>query len=156
MKIWVNGHEWAKQQARKAGLGFTGLSNGFASCEDPALLQRICDALQPGTIEVFFQRWLARLPLPLGPADQRAGYWWELSMAQVEVSRTIVFDAPRHARAFFEALVTDNLDLGRRDTIEIISDRRVRADTASEFKTKISPAAPRSPSTPSTSTPASR
>ena len=137
MKIWVNGHEWAKQQARKAGLGFTELSNGFASCEDPALLQRICDVLQPGTIEVFFQRWLARLPLPLGPDDQRAGYWWELSMAQVEVSRTIVFDAPRHARAFFEALVTDNLDLGRPDTIEIIFDRQVRADTASEFKTKI-------------------
>ena len=137
MKIWVNGHEWAKQQARKAGLGFTELSNGFASCEDPALLQRICDVLQPGTIEVFFQRWLARLPLPLGPDDQRAGYWWELSMAQVEVSRTIVFDAPRHARAFFEALVTDNLDLGRPDTIEIIFDRQVRAGTASEFKTKI-------------------
>jgi hypothetical protein len=121
-EIWVNGHGWAKQQARKAGLGFTELSKGFASCEDPALLQRICDVLQPGTIEVFFQRWLARLPLPLGPADQDAGYWWELSTAQVEVSRTIVFDAPRHARAFFEALVTDNLDLGRPDTIEIIFD----------------------------------
>ena len=66
VKIWVNGHEWAKQQARKIGLQFTELSNGFASCEDPALLQRICDVLQPGTIEVFFQRWLHRLPLPLG------------------------------------------------------------------------------------------
>jgi hypothetical protein len=29
------------------------------------------------------------------------------------VSRTLVFDAPRRARAFFEALVTDNLDIGR-------------------------------------------
>jgi hypothetical protein len=54
MKIWVNGHEWAKQQARKAGLGFTELSNGFASADDPALLQKIYDALQPGTINVFF------------------------------------------------------------------------------------------------------
>jgi hypothetical protein len=86
------------------------------------MLQRICDALQPGTINVFFQRWLARLPLPLGPADQRAGYWWELSMAQVEVSRTIVFTQPRHARAFFEALVTDNLDLGRPDTLSELQD----------------------------------
>src|SRR5258705_6165426 len=68
VKIWVNGHERAKQQARKAGLPFTELSNGFASCEDPALPQRICDALQPGTISVFFQRWLHRLPLPPGPA----------------------------------------------------------------------------------------
>jgi hypothetical protein len=137
VKIWVNGHEWAKQQARMVGLGFTELSNGFASTEDPVLLQRICDALQPGTINVFFQRWLARLPLPLGPKDSDAGYWWECSMAQVEVSRTIVFTQPRHARSFFDALVTDNLDLGRPDTLEIIFDRQIRKDTVSDFKTKV-------------------
>lgn len=137
VKVWVNGHEWAKQQARKLGLGFTELSNGFAACDDPALLQRICDSLQPGTIEVFFQRWLHRLPLPLGPADRQAGYWWECSMAQVEVSRTIVFSAPRYARAFFDALVTDNLDPGRPETLEIIFNRQVRKDTVSEFKTKV-------------------
>jgi hypothetical protein len=34
-------------------------------------------------------------------------------MRQVETSRTLVFDAPRRARAFFEALVADNLDIGR-------------------------------------------
>jgi hypothetical protein len=137
VKIWVNGHEWAKQQARKAGIGFTELSNGFAAAHDPVLLQRICDALQPGTINVFFQRWLARLPLPLGPADRQAGYWWECSMAQVEVSRTIVFTAPRHARAFFDALVTDNLDLGRPDTLEIISGRQIRSNTGGEFRTNV-------------------
>ena len=141
VKVWVNGHEWAKQQARKIGFSFTELSNGFASAEDPAVLQRICDALQPGTISVFFQRWLSRLPLPLGAADQEAGYWWELSMAQVEVSRTIVFTQPRHARAFFEALVTDNLDLGRPDTVEIIFGRRIvngrQRATQGTFKTKV-------------------
>lgn len=36
-------------------------------------------------------------------------------MRQVETSRTIVFDAPRRARHFFEALVVDNLDIGRPD-----------------------------------------
>jgi hypothetical protein len=34
MKIWVNGHEWSKRQATKAGIGFTELSNGFATCAD--------------------------------------------------------------------------------------------------------------------------
>jgi hypothetical protein len=141
MKIWVNGHEWAKQQARKLGVCFTELSNGFAACEDPAVLQRICDALQPGTINVFFQRWLARLPLPLDAADQRAGYWWELPMAQVEVSRTIVFAQPRYARGFFEALIADNLDLGRPDTVEIVFGRQIRDGrqraTQGTFKTKV-------------------
>ncbi len=31
LKVWVNGHEWAKRQCTKAGIGFTELSNGFAS-----------------------------------------------------------------------------------------------------------------------------
>ena len=137
VKVWVNGHEWAKQQARKRGPGFTELSNGTAACDDPGLLQRICDSLQPATIEVFFQRWLHRLPLPLAAANRDAGWWRELPVAQVEVSRTIAFNQPRYARAFFDALVTDNLDLGRPDTIEIIFDRQVRSDTISDFQTKV-------------------
>jgi hypothetical protein len=120
VKVWLNGHEWAKRQADQAGIGFTELSNGFASCTDPAGLQGICDRLGPGTIQVFFERWMSRLPLPLTEADHAAGYWWELSMRQIETSRTMVFDAPRRARAFFEALVVDNLDIGRPDRVELI------------------------------------
>ena len=140
MKIWLNGHEWAKRQAGKAGVGFSELSNGFATCADPAALQAICDRLGPGPIRVFAERWWSILPLPLTEHDRAAGYWWELSMRQVETSRTLVFDAPRHARGFFEALVTDNLDLGRPDTIEIIFDRQIRGGkkaTGGEFKTKV-------------------
>ena len=109
----------------------------FASCDDPAALQAICDRLQPGTIEVFVQRWLHRLPLPFTAADRDAGYWWETSMRQVEVSRTVVFDAPRHARGFFEALVADNLDIGRPHNVEIIFARKVRRDTKGVFRTAI-------------------
>src|SRR6516164_1764212 len=136
-KIWVNGHEWAKRQAARAGIGFTGLSNGFAACDDPAALQQICDRLRPGTIEVFAQRWLHRLPLPFGRTDQQAGYWWEISMRQVEVSRTIVLDAPRRARAFFEALIADNLDIGRPANVELIFKRHIRRDTPGVFRTTI-------------------
>ena len=120
IKVWVNGHEWAKRQCAHAGIGFAELSNGFATCEDPAGLQAICDRLGPGEIQAFAERWLELLPLPLTVADQAAGYWWELSLRQVEISRTLVFDAPRRARAFVEALVADNLDLGRPDSVELI------------------------------------
>jgi hypothetical protein len=120
VKVWLNGHEWAKRQAAQTGIGFSELSNGFATCEDPAGLQAICDRLGPVTIAVFFERWMSILPLPLTPADRVAGYWWELSMRQVETSRTMVFDTPRHARRFFEALVVDNLDIGRPGHVELI------------------------------------
>jgi hypothetical protein len=141
-KIWINGHEWAKRQATHAGIGFTELSNGFAATDDPAGLQAICDRLGPATIEAFAERWLAVLPLPLTPHDQAGGYWWEISMRQVEVSRTIVFAQPRHARGFFEALVADNLDIGRPEQVELIfAGRRARPGrrpaTPEVFKTKV-------------------
>ena len=125
MKIWVNGHEWSKRQATAAGIAFTELSNGFASCADPVALQAVCDRFGPEAITAFCQSWLDRLPLPLTPADRAAGYWWDLSMRQVEFSRTIVFTAPRHARAFFETLVADNLDLGRPEHVEVIFGRKI-------------------------------
>ena len=126
VKVWVNGHEWAKRQAAAAGIGFTALSNGFASCEDPAVLQAICDRFGPGTVQVWFQRWMAKIPLPLDDADRDAGYWWELSMRQVETSRTLVFDDDVHARAFFEALLCENMDLGRPENVELLFRRGQR------------------------------
>ena len=71
-------------------------------------------------------------------------------MRQVEVSRTLVFDAPRRARAFFEALVADNLDIGRPDTVELIfhgpPDRTgAPVSSAASPRPRWSPATPRSP-----------
>jgi hypothetical protein len=120
VKVWINGHEWAKRQAARAGIGFTELSNGFASCDDPAALQEICDRLGPKEINSFFGNWMDVLPLPLSKYDREEGYRWELSMRQIEVSHTLVFDQPRNARAFFEALVADNLDIGRPGSAELI------------------------------------
>jgi hypothetical protein len=141
IKVWVNGHEWAKRQAAGAGIGFAELSNGFAACDDPAGLQAICDTLGPHQIQAFCNRWLDALPLPLSGADEVAGYWWEFSMRQIETSRTIMFDAPRHARSFFEALVADNLDVGRPDTVEIVFGRQIRnghrRSTPGVCKTKV-------------------
>jgi hypothetical protein len=136
-KIWFNGHEWAKRQAAKAGLPFKELSNGFASCEDAVALQEICDRLGPGQIRVFAERWWARLPLPFTRADREAGYWWDISMRQVEIAKTITFTAPRHARAFFEALAADNLDIGRPDNMEIIFNRQIRSVTKGVFRTAV-------------------
>ena len=136
--MWINGHEWAKRQATKAGIAFTELANGFATCEEPVRLQTICDQLNAARIQLFFERWMRHIPTPLTAADRAGGYWWELSMRQIEMSRTIVFDAPRRARGFFEAVVADNLDIGRPDEVKVIFDRKqIRSNTRSEFATKV-------------------
>ena len=101
-------------------------------------MQAICDRLGPGTIGVFAERWWSILPLPLTEHDRAHCYWWEISLRQVEVSRTLVFAAPRHARAFFEALVADNLDIGRPEQLEVIFNRRTRGPIPQgAFKTKV-------------------
>src|SRR5205814_3175013 len=74
---------------------------------------------------------------PFTRADRQAGYWWDISMRQVEVATTITFTAPRHARAFFEALAADNLDIGRPDNMEIIFNRQVRCVTKGVFRTAV-------------------
>src|SRR6059058_3971586 len=143
VKVWLNGHEWAKRQALAAGIGFTALSNGFASADDPQALQQICDRFGPGTVQAWFERWMARIPLPLTSEDRDAGYWWELSMRQIETSRTLVFDDDVHARAFFEALLCENMDLGRPENVELLFRRGQRLGRPTippargGFKTKI-------------------
>jgi hypothetical protein len=137
LKLWVNGHDWAKRQATAEGLAFTELANGFATCQDPARLQAICDRLTPARFQAFFNYWIARIPCPFTRADRLAGYWWHLSMRQVEVSRTLVLDAPRRARALFEAVVADNIGIGRPAAITVLFARRVQRNTHSLFRTRV-------------------
>ncbi|MGH9252896.1 MAG: hypothetical protein ACRD0W_25810, partial [Acidimicrobiales bacterium] len=136
--VWLNGHEWAKRQADQAGIAYTALANGFAACDDPAALQAICDRFGPDDVQGFFDRWMAVIPTPLSDTDRDGGYWWELSMRQVEVSRTLVIDDPRRARGFFEALVTDNIGIGRPHEVHAVfgRDRRGRT-TALPFATRV-------------------
>jgi len=137
LKIWLNGHSWAQRQASTAGLRYTQLANGFATCEDPARLQTLCDRLSPARFQAFFNYWIARMPCPFTRTDRLAGYWWQLSMRQIEVARTIVLDAPRHARAFFEALVADNIGIGRPAAVTVLFARRVQRNTQSTFRTRV-------------------
>ncbi len=136
-KVWLNGHEWAKQQCDHAGVGYTALANGFAACEDPAALQAICDRFGPADVQAFFDRWTAVIPTPFTPADRAAGYWWELSMRQVEVSHTLVFDNPRRARGFFEALVADNIGIGRPAEVAMVFARPLRRPTKHPYRARI-------------------
>lgn len=136
-KVWVNGHEWAKHQAAQAGIGFAALANGFAACDDPAGLQAICEDFGAEDVQGFFDRWIATIPTPFTAADRTAGYWWELSVRQVEASRTLVFDDPRRARGFFEALVTDNVGIGRPHEVAAVFARRVTRRTPGIFRTRI-------------------
>ena len=143
-KLCLNGNEWAKRQAARAGIGFTPLDNGFASFDDPAdvaRVQEICDSLGPAHIDALLRKWLAILPNPFTPEDETAGYRYELSVLQAEFSLTQMLDRPVSGRIFFEQVLHDNLDIGRPDQISLIFNRRIirkgRTATRGRFRTRV-------------------
>ena len=136
-KACSNGHHWSQQQARAAGIGFEALDNGFLSADDPRRLQEICDRLGPGHIERFVRKWLALLPHPFSAADRRAGYLYQISVLQAEMSLTQVLDRPLSGRVFFEDVVRSNLDAGRPDKVSLIFDRRVTKATQGRWRTRV-------------------
>jgi hypothetical protein len=140
-KLCINGNEWAKRQAARAGIGFEPLDNGFAACGDVPALQALCDSLGPAHIEALARKWLAILPNPFTAADEAAGYTYELSLLQAEFSLTQMLDAPVAGRIFFEQVLHDNLDIGRPDQISLVFGRRILAGrkrkTPGRFRTRV-------------------
>jgi hypothetical protein len=140
-KCCINVHHWAQRQARKAGIGFEALDNGFASCEDPSALAAICCRFGPSHVEAFITKWLTRLPRPLSSDDRAAGYDYDISVLQAEFALTQVLDRPLSGRVFFEEVIRDNLDAGRADQVSLSFERRVRtrgkAPTPSRFRTRV-------------------
>ena len=70
--LWccANGHEWAKCQLAKAGIGFEALDNGLRSVEDPAAAHRICARLGAGHLRALLARMMAVVPDPLCAHDR--------------------------------------------------------------------------------------
>ncbi len=137
IRVWVNGHEWAKRQLSRKGIRYKELQNGFFECDDPIALQKVCDSFSAEDVDSFFRRWLRRLPHPFTAADRRAGMRYQLSILQMEVSLTQVFDRSLHGREFFEEVIRDNLDVGRPDRVQLLFQRRVRRDTPGRFRTRV-------------------
>jgi hypothetical protein len=140
-KLCINGNEWAKRQAAKAGIGFEALDNGFAACDDPRRLQRTCDRLDAARIDALLRKWLARLPHPFTAADRRAGYRYDVSILQAEFSLTQMLDRPAAGRVFFETVISENLDVGRPDRVSLIFDRKLVTrgyrPTPGRFRTRV-------------------
>jgi hypothetical protein len=140
-RLCINGHEWAKPQAAKEGIGFTALDNGFATVADPGALQAICDRLGPAQIQGLLDKWLAILPGAFTDTDRDAGYRYELSILQAEFSLTQMLDQPVSGRVFFEHVIRDNLDAGRPDRVSPVFDRQIRRNrpraTPGRFRTRV-------------------
>jgi hypothetical protein len=140
VRACLNGNEWLKQQLHKEAIPFDSLDNGFLWCADSERLQALADSLSPADVQVFFDRWLDYLPWPLTSTDRVAGYRHRPSIWQLEMSLTQVFTTPVYGRHFFEAVIRDNLDLGRPDCVSLLFPTRFTRRTPPPdlgYKTRV-------------------
>jgi len=137
VRVCLNGHEWVKCRMASEGIGFEELDNGFLAADDAERLQAVCDDLSQTHIEQFFERWLDILPSPFSTEDRQAGFRHRLSILQMEISLTQVFDRPLYGRQFFEEVIRDHLDLGRPDRVQLVFGRRVTRRTPGKFRTRV-------------------
>ena len=160
MKIWVNGHEWAKQQARKIGLAFTELSNGFASAARiPPCCSGSATRCSRAPSACSSSAGCPGCRCRLGAADQAGRV---LVGAVDGPGRGVPHDRVRPAPpcpGVLRGAGDRQPRPGPPDTVEIIFGRRIlngkQRATRARSRPRSSPAAPRSPSTPSTGTPGS-
>lgn len=136
-KLCLNGHEFAKRQLEREEIGYKALDNGVQSCANPKRLQAICDSLSATKIDALLRKWLRLLPHPFPARDRQAGYRYQISILQVELSLTQVLDRPVSGRIFFEDVIRENLDIGRPKQIQLIFDRGVTKTTPGRFRTRV-------------------
>jgi hypothetical protein len=74
---------------------------------------------------------------PFSARDRQAGYRYDLSILQIELSLTQVLDRPLTGRIFFEEVIRENLDLGRPKQVQLIFDRWVTKTTPGLFRTRV-------------------
>jgi len=111
--LCLNGHEYAKRQLDREKIAHQALDNGIRSCANPKRLQAICDSLSSDRIDMLLRKWFRRLPHPFPARDRQAGYRYQISILQIELSLTQVLDRPLSGRIFFEDVIWENLDMGR-------------------------------------------
>lgn len=136
-KLCLNGHEYVKRQLEQKRIEYQALDNGVLSCADPKRLQSLCDGLSGEKIEALLRKWLRLLPHPFVAKDRQAGYRYQLSILQIELSLTQVLDRPVSGRIFFEEVIRENLDIGRPKQVQLIFERWVTKSTPGPFRTRI-------------------
>src|SRR3954469_15663107 len=136
-KLCLNGHEYVKRQLELRQIDYQALDNGILSCADPKRLQALFHGLSGEKIESLLRKWLRLLPHPFTAKDRQAGYRYQLSILQLELSLTQVLDRPVSGRIFFEEVIRKNLHIGHPKQIQRIFERWVTRGTPGPFRTRV-------------------
>ena len=140
-KLCINGNEWAKRQATKAGIAFEALDNGFLAATSPSVSSGSAIVSAPPTSTGCCASGSPSCPTP-SPALTAAPATATTSRSSRPSSPSPrSLDRPLSGRVFFEEVIRENIDIGRPDRVSLVFDRRITRrgsrPTPGRFRTRV-------------------
>jgi hypothetical protein len=121
--VWLNGHNWLKQQLDNEAIAYETCDNLFTACQRPERLQQLSAAFAPKHIVQSVDTWLERLVPFFSAGERQQGFRHQLYMTQIEYCHNLIFKNRRTLNRLCERLFDANRDLGHPDKLAIIFGR---------------------------------
>jgi hypothetical protein len=123
---YLNGHHFASQRLRQAGMGPYQQDNAILRVDDPMALQVAADALTPAVLQERCDHWAAKLAPQFSPAEHAAmDLRYRYSLAQIELATDVIFEEPSPLRALFRRAVELGLLMGGADRTTHLFGRQI-------------------------------
>src|SRR5215207_10638082 len=135
---YLNGHHFASQRLRQAGVGLYQQDNAILRVADPVALQAAADALTPAVLQERCDYWAAKLAPSFSPAERAAvDLRYRYSLAQIELATDVIFAEPSPLRALFRRAVELGLLLGGADRTSHLFGRQITSRYGRKLQTVL-------------------
>lgn len=136
IQIYINGHEWLKQQLIKENIPFEMYNNSFSYIENIEKAQEIADKIVDSKISDKFDSMIKEINnfLPVIEETFSHTYYWCLS--ECEYSTDIIHDSRESIDEYFKSLVEDAFYTFKCNDVMSFFGRKLR-DTGFQFKGEI-------------------
>ena len=136
VQIYINGHEWLKQQLIKENINFEMYNNSFSYIENIPKAQEIADKIIDSKISDKFDSMIKEINnfLPTIEETFSHGYFW--CLAECEYSTDIIHDSRESIDDYFKSLVENAFYTFKCDDVMSFFGRKLK-DTGFQFKGEI-------------------
>lgn len=136
VQIYINGHEWLKQQLIDENIPFEMYNNSFSYIENISKAQEIADKLVDSKISDKFDAMIKEINnfLPTIEETFSHGYYW--CLAECEYSTDIIHDSRESIEEYFKTLVENAFYTFKCNDVMSFFGRKLQ-DTGFQFKGEI-------------------
>ena len=136
VQIYINGHEWLKQQLIKENIPFEMYNNSFSYIENIEKAQEIADKLIDSKISDKFDSMIKEINNFLPTIEETFSHTYYWCLSECEYSTDIIHDSRESVDEYFKSLVEDAFYTFKCNDVMSFFGRKLM-DTGFQFKGEI-------------------